>query len=369
MAARAAYIAGFAATSNVQARFEYWVPSSGTSAHAFTLVHDSERDAFAAQLTSLGSDTTLLVDTYEVEQAVRTAVEVAGPSLGAVRIDSGDLPALAVSVRALLDSLGATRPGSSSPGTSTSTRSPGSPRRRWTATASEPPWSPAPARRPRRWSTSWWPGRARRSRRRRWCRWPSAPAARPAWAGASGPPGGPTATGWPRRRWFAPGPPAERPGTPARPLVSRGEVVGREPLAVRERPAYRRPGRTARLRRPALRAATRRSRPSSAPTPKTRRTRARRRAAGGTQGRGESAGIRCAWPHGLVFHDPERLLVCWQRKVFAIMFDAGINGQNNCGTTQAVPSRRCCRGCSGSWGSCGQGRGGCRRGCRDWRGR
>jgi nicotinate phosphoribosyltransferase len=107
-AARAAYIAGFASTSNLKARFTYGVPSGGTSAHAFTLVHDSERDAFAAQLTSLGSGTTLLVDTFDVEQAVRAAIEVAGPSLGAVRIDSGDLPALAVSVRTLLDSLGAT---------------------------------------------------------------------------------------------------------------------------------------------------------------------------------------------------------------------------------------------------------------------
>jgi len=107
-AARAAYIAGFASTSNLQARASYGVPSNGTSAHAFTLVHDRERDAFEAQLTSLGTGTTLLVDTFNVEQAVRAAVEVAGPSLGAVRIDSGDLPALAVSVRALLDSLGAT---------------------------------------------------------------------------------------------------------------------------------------------------------------------------------------------------------------------------------------------------------------------
>ncbi|MGH3262163.1 MAG: nicotinate phosphoribosyltransferase, partial [Trebonia sp.] len=106
-AARAAYIAGFASTSNLQARLSYGVPSSGTSAHAFTLVHDEERDAFRAQLTSLGHDTTLLVDTFNVEQAVRDAVELAGPSLGAVRIDSGDLPAHAVSVRALLDSLGA----------------------------------------------------------------------------------------------------------------------------------------------------------------------------------------------------------------------------------------------------------------------
>ena len=108
-AARAAYIAGFASTSNLEARFAYGVPSGGTAAHAFTLVHDSERDAFAAQLSSLGPGTTLLVDTFNVEQAVRAAVAAAGPSLGAVRIDSGDLPALAVSVRTLLDSLGATR--------------------------------------------------------------------------------------------------------------------------------------------------------------------------------------------------------------------------------------------------------------------
>ena len=107
-AARAAYIAGFASTSNLQARHCYGVPSSGTSAHAFVLVHDSERHAFRSQVSSLGSSTTLLVDTYDVLRAVHTAVEVAGTSLGAVRIDSGDLPALAASVRSLLDSLGAT---------------------------------------------------------------------------------------------------------------------------------------------------------------------------------------------------------------------------------------------------------------------
>jgi len=106
-AARAAYIAGFASTSNLRARFEYGVPSGGTSAHAFTLVHTSEREAFAAQVASLGAGTTLLVDTYDVPRAVRTAVEVAGPSLGAVRVDSGDLPAVAGAVRAQLDSLGA----------------------------------------------------------------------------------------------------------------------------------------------------------------------------------------------------------------------------------------------------------------------
>ena len=105
--ARAAYISGFGSTSNLRARYEYGVPSAGTSAHAFTLVHDSERHAFATQVEALGKATTLLVDTYDVTRAVRTAIEVAGPELGAVRIDSGDLPVLARQVRSELDSLGA----------------------------------------------------------------------------------------------------------------------------------------------------------------------------------------------------------------------------------------------------------------------
>ena len=106
--ARAAYIAGFASTSNLEAGRRYGVPTTGTSAHAFTLLHDDERAAFAAQIDALGPDTTLLVDTYDVDAAVRTAVELAGPQLGAVRLDSGDLASLAVHVRSLLDSLGAT---------------------------------------------------------------------------------------------------------------------------------------------------------------------------------------------------------------------------------------------------------------------
>jgi nicotinate phosphoribosyltransferase len=106
--ARAAYIAGFGSTSNLEARHRYQIPSSGTSAHAFTLLHDSEREAFKAQVDALGPDTTLLVDTYDVATAVSTAVEVAGPGLGAVRIDSGDLALYARQVREQLDSLGAT---------------------------------------------------------------------------------------------------------------------------------------------------------------------------------------------------------------------------------------------------------------------
>ncbi|WP_018655865.1 nicotinate phosphoribosyltransferase [Actinomadura flavalba] len=106
-AARAAHIAGFTTTSNLEAGRRYGVPTAGTSAHAFTLLHDSERHAFQAQLDSLGAATTLLVDTYDVERAVRTAVELAGPGLGAVRIDSGDLGEVARRVRAQLDALGA----------------------------------------------------------------------------------------------------------------------------------------------------------------------------------------------------------------------------------------------------------------------
>jgi nicotinate phosphoribosyltransferase len=107
-AARAAYLAGFAGTSNLAAGHRYGVPTLGTAAHAFTLVHTTEADAFRAQVATLGVDTTLLVDTYDITQGIRTAIEVAGPGLGAVRIDSGDLGVLTVQARALLDSLGAT---------------------------------------------------------------------------------------------------------------------------------------------------------------------------------------------------------------------------------------------------------------------
>ena len=105
-AARAAVIAGFEATSNLEAGRRFGLRTVGTAAHSFTLLHDTERDAFRAQLESLGPGTTLLVDTYDVEAAVRTAVDLAGDKLGAVRLDSGDLLAQARWVRELLDSLG-----------------------------------------------------------------------------------------------------------------------------------------------------------------------------------------------------------------------------------------------------------------------
>lgn len=106
-AARAAYLAGFASTSNLEAGRRYGVPTTGTSAHAFTLLHDDEPAAFAAQVAALGRKTTLLVDTYDIDEGIRHAVAVAGPGLGAIRIDSGDLSVLAGHSRRLLDSLGA----------------------------------------------------------------------------------------------------------------------------------------------------------------------------------------------------------------------------------------------------------------------
>lgn len=111
--ARAAYLSGFDATSNLEAVRRYGVPGTGTAAHAFTLVHTTgagrdEAAAFRSQVETLGVGTTLLVDTYDITNGVRTAVEVAGTGLGAVRIDSGDLGVLARQVREQLDGLGAT---------------------------------------------------------------------------------------------------------------------------------------------------------------------------------------------------------------------------------------------------------------------
>jgi nicotinate phosphoribosyltransferase len=107
-AARAAYIAGFASTSNLEAGRSYGIPTTGTAAHSFTLLHDTESDAFTAQIAALGESTTLLVDTYDVEAAVRTGIELTGGRLGAIRLDSGDLAEAAQAVRRQLDSLGAT---------------------------------------------------------------------------------------------------------------------------------------------------------------------------------------------------------------------------------------------------------------------
>jgi nicotinate phosphoribosyltransferase len=111
--ARAAYLAGFTGTSNLEANRRYGIPAIGTSAHAFTMLYATadgpdEQAAFRAQVDALGTGTTLLVDTYDVTTGVANAIAVAGTELGAVRIDSGDLGVLARRVRAQLDELGAT---------------------------------------------------------------------------------------------------------------------------------------------------------------------------------------------------------------------------------------------------------------------
>lgn len=106
-AARAAYIAGFAASSNLAAQRRYGVPAHGTAAHAFTMLHAqhggptelAERAAFRAQVEALGPGTTLLVDTYDVTTGVANAVAAAGAELGAIRIDSGELGVLARQAR------------------------------------------------------------------------------------------------------------------------------------------------------------------------------------------------------------------------------------------------------------------------------
>lgn len=108
-AARAAYVAGFAATSNLAAGRRWGIPTMGTAAHAWTLLHEREEDAFRAQVDALGAATTLLVDTYDIPAGVAAAVRAAGADLGGIRIDSGDLPEAARSARAQLDRLGAER--------------------------------------------------------------------------------------------------------------------------------------------------------------------------------------------------------------------------------------------------------------------
>lgn len=114
-ASRAAYLAGFSATSNLEAAQRYGIPASGTAAHAWTLLHvnddgsPNELAAFTAQVEALGTDTALLVDTYDITQGVINAIKAGGTELGAVRIDSGDLGVLAGKVRRQLDELGAVR--------------------------------------------------------------------------------------------------------------------------------------------------------------------------------------------------------------------------------------------------------------------
>ncbi len=107
-AARAAYLAGFDATSNLEAGRRYAIPTAGTAAHAFVLLHDDELAAFRSQVATHGAKTTLLVDTYDIRRGIENAITAAGPELDSIRIDSGDLGVLAQQAREQLDALGAT---------------------------------------------------------------------------------------------------------------------------------------------------------------------------------------------------------------------------------------------------------------------
>ncbi|MGO2865387.1 nicotinate phosphoribosyltransferase [Corynebacterium casei] len=112
-AARAAYLAGFQSTSNLEAAARFGIPASGTAAHSWTLAHvnddgsANEKAAFKSQIEAHGVGTTLLVDTFDITQGVNNAIEVAGIELGGVRIDSGNLGAITRRVRKQLDDLGA----------------------------------------------------------------------------------------------------------------------------------------------------------------------------------------------------------------------------------------------------------------------
>ena len=110
--ARACYLAGVDATSNVEAGFEYGIPISGTHAHSWVMNADTEIESFRNYVKTFPNNSTLLIDTYDTEQGARNAVIVAkelvaqGKKLGAVRLDSGDLADLSIKVRQILDAEG-----------------------------------------------------------------------------------------------------------------------------------------------------------------------------------------------------------------------------------------------------------------------
>jgi nicotinate phosphoribosyltransferase len=104
-AARAAYVAGCAATSNVEAGYRFGIPVSGTMSHSWVMSFAREIEAFREYVALFGRGTTLLVDTYDTLAAVR-AIVAAGLQPGALRLDSGDLVDLSREVRHVLDAGG-----------------------------------------------------------------------------------------------------------------------------------------------------------------------------------------------------------------------------------------------------------------------
>lgn len=111
--ARAAYIAGFHATSNLRSGFLFGIPTKGTHSHSWVQAHDSEEEAFLSYAASLPDQVTLLVDTYDtlrsgMPNAIKTArwLEERGKKLDAIRLDSGDLTYLSQRAREMLDEAG-----------------------------------------------------------------------------------------------------------------------------------------------------------------------------------------------------------------------------------------------------------------------
>jgi nicotinate phosphoribosyltransferase len=111
-ASRAAYIGGCAATSNVLAGKVFGIPVKGTHAHSWVMTFNSELEAFAAFAKAMPSNSIFLVDTYDTQQGIRHAIEVAkelrkqGHQFSGIRLDSGDLARLSITARRLLDEAG-----------------------------------------------------------------------------------------------------------------------------------------------------------------------------------------------------------------------------------------------------------------------
>ena len=113
LAARAAYLAGFAGSATVEAERLFGVPAYGTMAHSFIQAHDDESEAFANFARAQPNDAVLLIDTYDTLAGARKVAELAprlareeGIAIKGVRIDSGNLAGLARKVRRILDDAG-----------------------------------------------------------------------------------------------------------------------------------------------------------------------------------------------------------------------------------------------------------------------
>ncbi|MBV9303548.1 MAG: nicotinate phosphoribosyltransferase [Acidobacteriaceae bacterium] len=105
LAARAAYLAGCAGTSNTEAGMRFDIPVFGTAAHSWTMAFPTEEESFRTLQRLLGESTVFLLDTYDTMEGARLAARL-GPPVWGVRLDSGDLGALSREVRRILDSAG-----------------------------------------------------------------------------------------------------------------------------------------------------------------------------------------------------------------------------------------------------------------------